>query len=239
MTQYIPYGLILKCHEIRQTDTLSYWIKLRAVKVVYNYNIRNIAGILKISPTTASKHMKNMFALGLVHFRGKNLVSTGNNKLKEIFGQKMSKIKVFKRKRTQKLALYAQILGQNLSSQQKKINQKLSILKKLRTNQLTTRQAKKLDKLGGVAAFVKSFHAKTVLSNKRIGKMLKITPRTATNYQRDMSSSGIIEKRANFKFIGECGINCYYRAKELNRTLVFSNNNLYRQLPNQIILLAT
>lgn len=220
-------------------DTLAYWVRLRGIGIIYNYNIRNAGAILKISPTTASKHIEKMIILGLVHFRGKNLVTTGTEKLKERFGQKMSKVKLYKKKKTQKLALYAQILGRNLSYQQKKINQKLEILKKLRTNKLTTNQAKKIDRLGGVAAFEKSFHGKTILSNRKIGVMLKKTPRTATNYQREMSRAGIIEKRANFKFIGVCDINCYYRAKELNRALVFSNNNLYRQLPNEILLLAT
>lgn len=177
-----------------------------------------------------------MVGLGLVHFRGGNLVVTNIGKLIKLFGQKLSTIKLFSSKRKQKLALLAQIIGRKLEHQQKRINQKLTIFKQLRTKKLTNNHAKVISKCGGLAAFEKSFKPVTFLSNKKISQTLFISYRTASKYQSEMAKEGIIDKSSHFVFYGPCDLKTFKMAKSENRALVLMNNVLYRQLPNKISL---
>jgi len=227
MTTIIPYNLITT-----HPDVLHYWVKLKCYGIVYNFNFRNLAGILRVSPTTAGKHFKVMQELGLVHFTGKNLVVTGNKKLSQKY--RLVKTRVFRKKSAQKMAFFSLVIGDNIKKQSKRISKKLNIIKRLRSNRrITSQQYRVIRVNGGEAAFENSFNTKTMLSNKKIGRMLYRAPRTASKYQKAMKDLGLITKRANLRLVAK-NVGLKKFACEVGRNMIVIGSDLYRQLPNYI-----
>ena len=229
MTTNIPYNLVYEATNNNWLDSLCYWVKLRCNGIIYNYNSRNTGAILNLSPTTASRHIKILINKGLAEIRGKNLV------IKTLKNTKTLKVKVYKKKRHQKLALMSLILGNNTRNQKKKIKQKLNLLNPNRRVPLTRQDKKLLSYCGGLAAIKRSFFQETMLSNSSIGKMLCRAKRTASRYQKEMNDLGVIKKTANFKKVGNFDLTTYMlHFKERSSKYIFFSGCVYIQLPNKI-----
>ena len=241
----IPNKLIESAKSQHFTDTLCYWVKLKSIGTIYDYNTIRVSDILRISPTTSSKHMKKMFALGLVHMRGKNLVCSSITRLKKLgYTGYHSHIRIFKKKRQNKLSIYASLIGRKLENQKLAIAKKSKLIKNIGSPKITKKQYKYFTKYfdGNLAALRKSHSSETLLSNKTIGEELSVSLRTASKYQNEMHHAGIITKRANLRLI--CRAEKSNAGKVVSvikgsgvigsNRLVVIQGNIYEQRPNFI-----
>ena len=212
-----------------------------AIKI-YKEENRNIFHTLKtktnLSITTLRKYIKILSKEGLCNFdKAGNFVLKGNNKLnKEYKKKKLVRVKVGSYKQTRLFSFAVRI--RTMERLQKK-----AIDRKNEQNKILARQRKGYGITKREKNFLKSCemyksevdynNAKTVLSNQGYSKLKKgyKASKSVGNYwKKQLVSAGIIKTERQFKFLRKGTKLDYLENREFDRTIVFKNGKLYKEL---------
>lgn len=188
---------------------------------------------------------------GWASWSNKNLILTGINKLKTHETETTVLVPVSNNRKTQIAFLRKTLLHRNIRNQEKQIAIKSNLLNKAKASniQLSKKELKRLNKLGGIKKLEKDILPLTTLSNKSIGKLFGrtllngknfLSPTTGKRIQKQLRDLGLIKSKARLKLIQQidplqylyetkwgCLAKGIYNEKE---------QKLYRRLSNEIVL---